>query len=166
MPAVMTEPVTDAGIARGVGLVFPVSDPWVTSSETRGGSAPGRVVSAGSDDVAPAELGRRGGSPVADGASAASETADEPEDQVGGPADGQVDVATETPEERAARFERDAMPMVDQLYGAALRMTRNPADAEDLVQETVLEQAEVSVERGPAGTVVEVNQTRVESWRS
>jgi len=30
----------------------------------------------------------------------------------------------------------------------------------------VLEQAEVSVERGPAGTVVEVNQTRVESWRS
>ncbi|WP_243741509.1 sigma-70 family RNA polymerase sigma factor [Actinomycetospora succinea] len=49
-----------------------------------------------------------------------------------------VDVATETPEERAARFERDAMPMVDQLYGAALRMTRNPADAEDLVQETVL----------------------------
>ncbi|MEJ2864204.1 sigma-70 family RNA polymerase sigma factor [Actinomycetospora flava] len=47
-------------------------------------------------------------------------------------------MATETPEERAARFERDAMPMVDQLYGAALRMTRNPADAEDLVQETVL----------------------------
>jgi RNA polymerase sigma-70 factor (ECF subfamily) len=36
------------------------------------------------------------------------------------------------------RFERDAMPFVDQLYGAALRMTRNPADAEDLVQETFL----------------------------
>ncbi len=35
-------------------------------------------------------------------------------------------------------FERDAMPFVDQLYGAALRMTRNPADAEDLVQETML----------------------------
>ncbi|WP_243417855.1 sigma-70 family RNA polymerase sigma factor [Actinomycetospora cinnamomea] len=47
-------------------------------------------------------------------------------------------MATETPEERAARFERDAMPMVDQLYAAALRMTRNPSDAEDLVQETVL----------------------------
>jgi RNA polymerase sigma-70 factor (ECF subfamily) len=30
------------------------------------------------------------------------------------------------------------MPMLDQLYGAALRMTRNPADAEDLVQETYL----------------------------
>jgi RNA polymerase sigma-70 factor (ECF subfamily) len=38
--------------------------------------------------------------------------------------------------ERAARFERQAMPLVDQLYAAALRMTRNPADAEDLVQET------------------------------
>ncbi|RRD43176.1 sigma-70 family RNA polymerase sigma factor [Buchananella hordeovulneris] len=36
----------------------------------------------------------------------------------------------------SARFERDALPLLDQLYGAALRMTRNPADAEDLVQET------------------------------
>ncbi|MFC0439018.1 sigma-70 family RNA polymerase sigma factor [Kutzneria buriramensis] len=44
----------------------------------------------------------------------------------------------ETPEQRAARFERDAMPLLDQLYSAALRMTRNPADAEDLVQETYL----------------------------
>jgi RNA polymerase sigma-70 factor, TIGR02947 family len=44
----------------------------------------------------------------------------------------------ETAEERIARFERDAMPLLDQLYGAALRMTRNPADAEDLVQETFL----------------------------
>ncbi len=47
-----------------------------------------------------------------------------------------VDLATETPDERAARFERDAMQYLDQLYGAALRMTRNPADAEDLVQDT------------------------------
>lgn len=44
----------------------------------------------------------------------------------------------ETPEEQRERFEREAMPLVDQLYGAALRMTRNPADAEDLVQETYL----------------------------
>jgi RNA polymerase sigma-70 factor (ECF subfamily) len=43
--------------------------------------------------------------------------------------------ATETPDERAARFERDALQYLDQLYSAALRMTRNPADAEDLVQE-------------------------------
>ena len=34
------------------------------------------------------------------------------------------------------RFERDALPFLDQLYCAAMRMTRNPADAEDLVQET------------------------------
>ncbi len=47
-----------------------------------------------------------------------------------------VDLATETPSERAARFERDAMGYLDQLYGAGLRMTRNPADAEDLVQDT------------------------------
>jgi RNA polymerase sigma-70 factor (ECF subfamily) len=42
----------------------------------------------------------------------------------------------ETTEQRAARFERDAMPFLDQLYSAAMRMTRKPADAEDLVQET------------------------------
>lgn len=47
-----------------------------------------------------------------------------------------VDPATETDAERTARFERDAMQYLDQLYGAALRMTRNPADAEDLVQDT------------------------------
>ncbi len=37
-----------------------------------------------------------------------------------------------------ARFEQDTMGFMSQLYGAALRMTRNPADAEDLVQETYL----------------------------
>jgi RNA polymerase sigma-70 factor (ECF subfamily) len=47
-----------------------------------------------------------------------------------------VDLATETEQERSARFERDALPFLDQLYGAAMRMTRSPADAEDLVQET------------------------------
>ncbi|MFL6133597.1 MAG: sigma-70 family RNA polymerase sigma factor [Nocardioidaceae bacterium] len=48
----------------------------------------------------------------------------------------EIDVATETEEDRAARFEADALPFLDQLYSAAMRMTRNPADAEDLVQET------------------------------
>jgi RNA polymerase sigma-70 factor, ECF subfamily len=47
-----------------------------------------------------------------------------------------VGAVEETPEQRGARFERDALPFLDQLYSAALRMTRNPADAEDLVQET------------------------------
>jgi len=35
-----------------------------------------------------------------------------------------------------ALFEEQALPFMDQLYGAAMRMTRNPADAADLVQET------------------------------
>lgn len=43
---------------------------------------------------------------------------------------------TESAAERSARFERDALTFLDQMYSAALRMTRNPADAEDLVQET------------------------------
>ncbi len=37
-----------------------------------------------------------------------------------------------------ADFERDAMQYARQLYSAAMRMTRNPSDAEDLVQETYL----------------------------
>jgi RNA polymerase sigma-70 factor, ECF subfamily len=44
----------------------------------------------------------------------------------------------ETDEALTARFERDAIPLLDQLYGGALRMTRNPADAEDLLQETMV----------------------------
>ena len=46
-----------------------------------------------------------------------------------------LDTAAETDDERRVRFERDAMQYVDQLYSAAMRMARNPADAEDLVQE-------------------------------
>jgi len=44
-------------------------------------------------------------------------------------------MSTPTPDPRAL-FEEQAIPFLDQLYGAALRMTRNPADAQDLVQET------------------------------
>lgn len=47
-----------------------------------------------------------------------------------------LEQSQETAEERDERFERDVLPFLDQLYSAALRMTRNPADAEDLVQET------------------------------
>ncbi|GAA1127356.1 sigma-70 family RNA polymerase sigma factor [Arthrobacter flavus] len=49
--------------------------------------------------------------------------------------DDQLDVSTESEADRKIRFERDAMQYVDQLYSAAMRMARNPADAEDLVQE-------------------------------
>ena len=49
--------------------------------------------------------------------------------------DSELDVASETEEARKLRFERDAMQYVDQLYSAAMRMARNPSDAEDLVQE-------------------------------
>ncbi|HEY0902990.1 MAG TPA: sigma-70 family RNA polymerase sigma factor, partial [Marmoricola sp.] len=61
----------------------------------------------------------------------------DPIDAVDAPADAaEIDVATETEADRSARFEREALPFLDQLYSAAMRMTRNPADAEDLVQET------------------------------
>jgi len=50
--------------------------------------------------------------------------------------DNAIDPATESEAERQLRFERDALPFLDQLYSAAMRMTRNPQDAEDLVQET------------------------------
>jgi RNA polymerase sigma-70 factor, ECF subfamily len=54
-------------------------------------------------------------------------------------------------EEDVQRFQRDALPLLDSLYGAALRMTRNPADAEDLVQETML-RAYRSFDRFEPGT--------------
>jgi len=51
--------------------------------------------------------------------------------------------STATPEfdtirdtELAARFERDAVPLLDGFYPQAMKMTRNPAEAEDLLQET------------------------------
>jgi RNA polymerase sigma-70 factor (ECF subfamily) len=49
-----------------------------------------------------------------------------------------VQVTAEDEAELRARFERDVLPLLPSLYGAALRMTRNPADAEDLVQDTYL----------------------------
>jgi RNA polymerase sigma-70 factor, ECF subfamily len=49
------------------------------------------------------------------------------------------------------RFREEALPLLDSLYGGALRMTRNPADAEDLVQETML-RAYRSFDRFEPGT--------------
>ena len=44
----------------------------------------------------------------------------------------------DTADELLQRFEADALPLLDQLYGAAVRMTRNPADAQDLVQDAYM----------------------------
>ena len=49
----------------------------------------------------------------------------------------QTAAAAEDPALRE-RFERDVLPLLPSLYAAALRMTRNPADAEDVVQDTYL----------------------------
>jgi RNA polymerase sigma-70 factor, ECF subfamily len=49
------------------------------------------------------------------------------------------------------RFRDEALPLLDSLYAGALRMTRNPADAEDLVQETML-RAYRSFDRFEPGT--------------
>ncbi len=46
--------------------------------------------------------------------------------------------AAPTDQDLLDRFDRDVMPLLPGLYGAALRMTRNPADAEDLLQEATL----------------------------
>ena len=40
--------------------------------------------------------------------------------------------------DKKVEFEKLSMPYIDMLYGTALRMIRNPSDAEDLVQETYL----------------------------
>ncbi|HEV2893808.1 MAG TPA: sigma factor, partial [Actinomycetota bacterium] len=52
--------------------------------------------------------------------------------------DGARAPADESEEERRQRFSDSAIPLLDTIYAGALRLTRNPADAEDLVQETFL----------------------------
>ena len=47
-----------------------------------------------------------------------------------------VDREKESAAERAKRFEKDALQYMNQLYAAALRYTRDPDDAQDLVQDT------------------------------
>ena len=46
--------------------------------------------------------------------------------------------SNDSADELLHRFEAEALPLLDQLYGAALRMTRNPADAQDLVQDAYM----------------------------
>ncbi|OFR37298.1 sigma-70 family RNA polymerase sigma factor [Corynebacterium sp. HMSC077D03] len=49
-------------------------------------------------------------------------------------------VATKTTSAKDSQrlFEEQALPLLDQLYGGAMRLTHNPQDAEDLIQETYL----------------------------
>ena len=44
----------------------------------------------------------------------------------------------ETSADRNARFERDALAYLDALYAGAMRLTSNPTEAEDLVQDTMI----------------------------
>jgi len=48
------------------------------------------------------------------------------------------DLVLESAADRNTRFERDALVFTNQLYAAALRYTKNPEDARDLVQDTYL----------------------------
>ena len=50
----------------------------------------------------------------------------------------EFEAVPESDAELTARFERDAVPLLDVLYGAARRLTRSRTDAEDLVQDTML----------------------------
>ena len=151
MPAMTMERgtrVDDRHAADGVVILLPHADP--DRSQDVGAGAPAGVISRRSDAASDTW---REGSPVAEAVRAdrdvttdgvtvpaqqdGADTA-EPVDSVPQGGSSPADLETETVAERAERFERDVMPMVDQLYAAAMRMTRNPQDAEDLVQETVL----------------------------
>lgn len=58
--------------------------------------------------------------------------------------------------ELVARFERDAIPLLDPLFGGALRLTGDPHDAQDLLQETML--------RAYAGFHLYREGTSVKAW--
>jgi len=62
-----------------------------------------------------------------------------------------VDREKESAEQRRKRFEDDALQYMNQLYSAALRYTKNPADAQDLVQDTYAK-AYVSFQQFEPGT--------------
>lgn len=49
-----------------------------------------------------------------------------------------TELVRESAADRTTRFERDALVFTDQIYAAALRYTKNPEDARDLVQDTYL----------------------------
>ena len=95
------------------------------------------------DDLVPAENDETDDEPE----ESDDETIDDAADLAEGPDAAEEETLDETVEEAIedaapdqaqlrALFEEQALPFIDQLYGAGMRMTRNPADAQDLVQET------------------------------
>ena len=102
---------------------------WGTAPRTTMPAARGR-----SGAHVPHGIFSEAGAPVPGSATAAKEVGPVTGTDIGATGDEQPR-STEDAAERSARFERDALSYLDQMYSAALRMTRNPADAEDLVQE-------------------------------
>jgi RNA polymerase sigma-70 factor (ECF subfamily) len=106
--------------------------PWISSSGT---PEEVRTVAVTADDA-------RGEAVIAEAPEKAQERAADdagsvtPVEQAEQAADAPRVDPGESEDARNERFERDALVYLDQLYPAALRMTRNPADAEDLIQET------------------------------
>jgi RNA polymerase sigma-70 factor, ECF subfamily len=66
---------------------------------------------------------------------------------------GAASALQDTQDKQTASFERDALPYLDKMYPSALRLTRNRADAEDLVQDTFVK-AYVSFGQFEPGTNV------------
>jgi RNA polymerase sigma-70 factor (ECF subfamily) len=93
----------------------------------------------GSDELAAPAVGPADGQPAEVSPNDVEDVADDESadpDVATGALTGRKPTANDP--ELVARFTADAMPLLDQLYAAAMRMTRNPADAQDLVQETFL----------------------------
>jgi len=144
-PDVVVPVVTPVGRGRLRGVSSPAIDVDAavsavgklgTPQRRRGGSSvPAQDVPA--DEPAVNEVAEVEGNTTAGGAVESDAVESDASEDVDVERDGQP-AEVESAQTLAARFERDAMPLLDQLYGAALRMTRNPADAEDLVQETYL----------------------------
>ena len=138
-PVALMTPVLDAltggprrpsRAARRIALGSPV----MTQQQSQRGERPVSTIDdedrpIGESSSAPTPAGTVGAADaVLDASQEIQEIEDYGDDPMRAPAD-------EDAEARAARFEAEALPYLDQLYGAALRMTRNRADAEDLVQD-------------------------------
>lgn len=145
VPAHLLDPGTDPVRSTAKSTAGALSDTgWPTRLGSSAMTDNSREQKKDADEVG-ADAGARPDTNASEGvvgtteASAAESTTETSTETTG--QDGDDEGTERSPQEesaaaRAARFERDALQYLDQLYSAALRMTRNPADAEDLVQET------------------------------